>query len=207
MSIHPEPTPSDVIADPTDDASPEAIDEGRDDDAGARWFERFVAREHWMLGDDPFWGYFGIAVTTLFMLYYVAHFGHLTSDIHRGYGDSAFDIGLYDQGVWLLSRFHAPYITLMGRNLFGDHTLFSLLALVPLYWIHAGADTLLYVQALMMALGAVPVYMLVMRRMNNPAFATVLPLAFLLHPALGQTNLENYHPDSFLIPVMGFVLY
>ena len=49
--------------------------------------------------------------------------------------------------------------------------------------------------------------MLVMRRMNNPAFATVLAVSFLLHPALAQTNLENYHPDSFLIPVMGFVLY
>ena len=153
------------------------------------------------------WGVLGVAITGFAVLWYFLHFAHLTTDIHRGYGDSAFDIGLYDQGVWLLSRFHAPYVTLMGRNLFGDHTQFSLLALVPLYWIHAGADTLLYVQALMMALGAVPVYMLVMRRMNNPAFATVLAVSFLLHPALAQTNLENYHPDSFLIPVMGFVLY
>jgi uncharacterized membrane protein len=163
--------------------------------------------DHWIFGDDPLWGVLGVAITGFVMMWYFLHFAHLTTDIHRGYGDSAFDIGLYDQGVWLLSRFHAPYVTLMGRNLFGDHTQFSLVALVPLYWIHAGADTLLYVQALMMALGAIPVYMLVMRRMNNPAFATVLAIAFLFHPALGQTNLENYHPDSFLIPVMGFVLY
>jgi uncharacterized membrane protein len=160
-----------------------------------------------IFGDHFWWGVLGVAVTGFAMMWYFLHFAHLTTDIHRGYGDSAFDIGLYDQGVWLLSRFRAPYVTLMGRNLFGDHTQFSLLVLVPLYWIHGGADTLLYVQALMMALGAIPVYMLVMRRMNNPAFATVLAISFLLHPALAQTNLENYHPDSFLIPVMGFVLY
>ena len=49
--------------------------------------------------------------------------------------------------------------------------------------------------------------MLAMRRLNNPAFATVLAAAFLLHPALAQTNLENYHPDSFLVPILGFALY
>ena len=46
-----------------------------------------------------------------------------------------------------------------------------------------------------------------MRRLQNPAFATVLAAAFLLHPALAQTNLENYHPDSFLVPILGFALY
>jgi uncharacterized membrane protein len=69
------------------------------------------------------------------MLYYVWHFGRITSDVSRGYADSSFDIGLYDQGVWLMSRFHAPYVTQMGRNLFGDHTQFILVTLVPLYWI------------------------------------------------------------------------
>jgi uncharacterized membrane protein len=163
--------------------------------------------DHWIFGEDPLWGVIGVAITVFAMLWYFLHFGHLTTDIHNGYGDSAFDIGLYDQGVWLMSRFHAPFVTLMGRDLFGDHAQFSLVALVPLYWIHAGADTLLYVQAACMALGAVPVYMLSMRRLKSPIFATVFALAFLLHPALAQTNLENYHPDSFLVPIMGFVIY
>ena len=51
---------------------------------------------------------------------------------------SAYDFGLYDQGIWLLSRFHNPFVTLMGRNLFGDHTSFILIFLVPLYWIFNG---------------------------------------------------------------------
>jgi uncharacterized membrane protein len=193
-----------AVAEPETDATngADAVDSVDEEEAP----ERDVF-DHWIFGDDPVWGVLGIGVTALAMLWYFLHFGHLTTDIHNGYGDSAFDVGLYDQGVWLLSRFHAPFVTMMGRDLFGDHTQFSLLALVPLYWIHSGADTLYYVQALMMCLGAVPVYMLVMRRMNNPLFATVLAVCFLLHPALAQTNLENYHPDSFLIPIMGFLLY
>jgi uncharacterized membrane protein len=162
---------------------------------------------HWIFGEAPVWGVLGVAVTSFLVFWYFFHFGHLTSDVHRGYGDSAFDIGLYDQGVWLLSHFHAPYVTLMGRDLFGDHTQFSLIAMVPLYWLRPDATTLLYVQAFVMALGAVPVYLLAMRVLKNPAFATVLAAAFLLHPALAQSNLENYHPDSFLIPILGFAIY
>ena len=63
-------------------------------------------------------------------------------DIHRGLGTSSFDVGLYDQGIWLLSRFEAPFVTLMGRNLFGDHASFILILLVPFYWIWPAAGVL-----------------------------------------------------------------
>src|SRR5947199_2031923 len=79
----------------------------------------------------------------LVVLLYFVWSARLSVEIHRGYGTSAFDIGLYDQGLWLLSHFKAPFVTLMGRNLFGDHTSFTLLLLVPLYWIHPDPSTLL----------------------------------------------------------------
>lgn len=165
------------------------------------------AQAHWWLGDDPRRGRVGVAISAAFVLAYFLYFALVTSAVHNGYGDRTFDIGFYDQGVWLLSRFHAPFVTLMGRNLFGDHAQFTLLALVPLYWLRPDATTLLWVQAAAMAAGAVPVYLLAMRRLRDPVFATVFVGAFLLHPALGLTNLENYHPDSFLIPILGFAIY
>ena len=33
----------------------------------------------------------------------------------------SFDLGIYDQGVWLLSRFHDPFVTVRGLELFGHH--------------------------------------------------------------------------------------
>ena len=36
---------------------------------------------------------------------YVTYFTGLTLDIHHGLGTSSYDSGLYDQGVWLMSRF------------------------------------------------------------------------------------------------------
>jgi uncharacterized membrane protein len=164
-------------------------------------------RSHWLFADYGAAGVVAAAVTGVLILWYTVHFGRLTSEVHRGYGDSAFDIGLYDQGVWLLSRFHAPYVTLMGRNLFGDHTQFSLVALVPLYWLRPDATTLLYVQAFALALGAVPVYLLAMRLLRRPELAMLLAAAFLAYPALAQSNLENFHPDCLLVPILGFAIY
>ena len=58
-------------------------------------------------------------------------------------GTAAYDSGLYDQGMWLLSRFRSPFVTTMGRNLFCDHPSFILLVLVPFYWFAPGAWILL----------------------------------------------------------------
>lgn len=161
----------------------------------------------WIVGDDRRLGSWCLAVSALLIAAYAVYFARVTTDAYRGYGYRTFDLAFYDQGVWLMSRFHTPFVTSMGRNLFGDHAQYSLIALVPLYWIRPDATTLLGVQAVALALGAVPVYLLAMRRSLGPIVATVFVAVFLLHPALGQTNLENFHPDAFLVPILGFAIY
>ena len=89
--------------------------------------------------------------------------------MHDGYGTPGYDMGIFDQGVWLLSRFHAPFVTVMGRNLFGDHTSFILLLAVPLYWVWPHAQTLLVLQTCLLAAAAVPVYLLALRRTASVA--------------------------------------
>ena len=138
---------------------------------------------------------------------YVTYFTGLTLDIHHGLGTSSYDSALYDQGVWLMSRFDAPFVTLMGRNLMGDHTSFILVLLVPFYWLFPAAGTLFFAQALVLGLGAVPVFLYARRRLASEAMALVLAAAYLLHPAVGWTNLENFHPDSFLGLLVGAAIW
>jgi uncharacterized membrane protein len=135
------------------------------------------------------------------------YFTRTTLDIHHGLGTSAYDYGLYDQGVWLLSRFEAPFVTLMGRNLFGDHTSFILLLLVPVYWVFPSAGALLFTQSLVIGLGAVPVFLYARRRLGSERVALLLAGCYLLHPAVGWTNMENFHPDAFLGVLVGAAIY
>jgi uncharacterized membrane protein len=138
---------------------------------------------------------------------YTAYFTVVTLRVHHGLGTSAYDYGLYDQGIWLMSRFESPFVTLMGRNLMGDHTSFILLLIVPLYWLFPAAGTLFFVQSLVVGLGALPVFLYARRRLEHEWFAVVLGLCYLLHPAVAWTNRENFHPDAFVGVLVGFAIY
>ncbi len=138
---------------------------------------------------------------------YIWLFSYWTMRHHDGFGTTAFDFGLYDQGVWLLSRFRTPFVTIMGRHLFGDHTSFILLPLVPLYWIWASAKVLLVAQAAALGAGAVPVFLLAREKLRSEMAGALLAVVFLLQPALGWTNLEQFHPDVFEVPLALFAAW
>ena len=165
------------------------------DARGQRIVERIAAV-------DPWWWALGVLVVA-----WTWYFTGLTLDIHHGLGTSSYDYGLYDQGVWLLSRFDAPFVTLMGRNLFGDHTSFILVFLVPLFWIAPSAGALFFAQSALIAAGAIPVFAYARRRLESGGLALCFAAMYLLHPAIGWTNLENFHPDAFAGVFVGAAIY
>jgi uncharacterized membrane protein len=143
----------------------------------------------------------------VFVVFYAAHFSLISLSFYRNYDTAPFDLGIFDQGVWLLSRFHDPFVTVMGRNLFGDHTSFILLALVPVYWVWPHVDALLVIQSCVLACSAIPIYELARRRLGSNTLATALGVVLLLNPALEHGNLEAFHPECFLVLALGVGLY
>src|SRR5438105_669475 len=45
------------------------------------------------------------------VLAYTLVFGVLTWRQQSNFGTFGFDMGIFDQGIWLLSRFHDPFVT------------------------------------------------------------------------------------------------
>lgn len=138
---------------------------------------------------------------------YATYFSVRTVGVHNGLGSSAYDFGLYDQGIWLLSRGHSPFVTLMGRNLFGDHSSFILVLLIPLYWVFSSTALLFVVQSVVIAIGAIPVYWFSRDRLRNEALSAVMAAVYLIHPSIGWTNLENFHPDAALGTFVAFAIW
>jgi uncharacterized membrane protein len=150
------------------------------------------------------------AVMVLLAVLHAVWTTRLQWDIHRGLGTSSYDVGLYDQGTWLLSRFEAPFVTLMGRNLLGDHASLVMFLVVPFYWVAPGTETLLAIQSFVVAAGALPLYFLARRRLGGQVMPVVIGSTWLLNPAVNGTNLENFHPDSFLglfLPLALFAMF
>lgn len=160
---------------------------------------RFIRR---ILAIDPWWW-----PLLALMVAWTWHFTRLSVEIHNGFGTSSYDLGLYDQGLWLLSRFRSPFVTLMGRHLFGDHTSFILFLLVPAYWVASWVGTLLFAQSTVIAAGAVPPFLYARRRLGSSALGLLFGAVYLAHPAVGWTNLENFHPDAFLGFFIGMAIW
>ncbi|MGA3218138.1 MAG: DUF2079 domain-containing protein [Acidimicrobiales bacterium] len=138
---------------------------------------------------------------------YTVYFSSITVAMLRAYEQPAFDMSVPDQGIWLLSRFHDPFLTVAGRNLFGDHPSFIYLLLVPVYWVYPHTAALLVIQTMLMALAAVPIYLLARYLLHSWALASCLAAAYLLSPALQQTNLEQFHVECFETPILALGIY
>jgi uncharacterized membrane protein len=138
---------------------------------------------------------------------YVLRFSLLSVQVYDGYGAPGFDMAIPDQGVWLLSRFHVPFSTVMGRDFFADHTSFVFLLAVPLYWLYPRAQTLLVLQSCLLAAAAIPIFLLARRRVGGAALPTLLAAAYLLNPALQNGNLEQVHVEGFTVFFLSLAIY
>jgi uncharacterized membrane protein len=135
---------------------------------------------------------------------YVATFGTLTWQQHANFGTFGFDMGIYDQGIWLASRFEDPFVTVRGLNIFANHVDPIWVLFVPFYWLGAGPIFLSLVQATWMAAGAVPVYLLGRERLRNPWLGVALAAAYLLHPSLQWITKFHFHPEAFAVTPLLF---
>jgi len=138
---------------------------------------------------------------------YVGWFSYLSWKLYYGYGYPPFDLAIFDQGMWLLTHFHIPFVTVMGRNLFGDHTSFILLLFAPFYRLFPEPMGLLILQTLAIAGAAIPIYMLGQKLTRNTYIATALAAAFLLNPALEQGNLQQFHPEALQVLIIAVAIY
>ena len=138
---------------------------------------------------------------------YVGWFSFLSMKMYNGYGYPPFDLAIFDQGLWLLTHFHTPFVTVMGRNLFGDHTSFILFLVAPLYRLVPEPQGILILQTLAMAAAAVPIYLLSRKLLNSTVIATLLVATFLLNPALEQGNLQQFHPEAFQVLFISWAIY
>src|SRR5665811_2412509 len=133
---------------------------------------------------------------------FVLVYGTLILIKHARFGTQAFDLGIFDQGLWLLSRFKTPFVTLRGLNLFADHSSYILVLVAPLYWIWADVRVLLVLTVLALAAGGPLVYRIAITEGLRKPLAAALAVAYLLHPAVGWNVWDVFHPEVLAIPLL-----
>ncbi|NJN16096.1 MAG: DUF2079 domain-containing protein [Oscillochloris sp.] len=135
------------------------------------------------------WLSLAIAIT------YGAYIGFLAVRNHELYGTNVYDLGLYDQTLWLISHGLPNYSSSAGINMVGSHANLMLFPLALLYVVLPDPRALLVFQALGVGAAALPLYWLARDR-GAPWLGPVAALAYLAHPATQNLALFDFHVDS-----------
>jgi len=129
-------------------------------------------------------------------------FGWLAVGRLEKLGFGAFDLGIFDQGLWLLSRGETPFVTLRGLHLFGDHASWIMLLLVPLYWVWSDVRALVLLTVLALAAPAPLLYGIGRKEGLTEGSAAALAVAYLLHPVAAWNTWDNFHPEVLAVPLL-----
>ena len=139
------------------------------------------------------------------MLAYAAGFAALSSLRHEAFFTGRFDLGNMVQAVWTTAHGHPLEMTdLHGEQIsrLAAHVDPILVLFAPLWWVWPSAHMLLLVQAVAIALGAIPVYLLARKHLSSPRAALGFALAYLLYPATGWLTLNEFHPVALATPLL-----
>jgi uncharacterized membrane protein len=125
---------------------------------------------------------------------YALVYGVITSIKFRFYLYSDFDLAIFTQATDQALR-GKLFISIRGMNWLGDHVSLILFVIAPLYAVLRHPMTLLLLQCVILALGALPVFALARRELGHEGVALTFAALYLLHPAVGYTNLFEFHPE------------
>jgi uncharacterized membrane protein len=133
---------------------------------------------------------------------YAALFSFITLTRHHGLDTHALDLGYYVQLVWHLATGRGPHVSLPEMHAWGDHLSPIMYAFVPAFWVAPGAPVLLVLQSIILALGALPVFVLARRRLGDPRLGAAFALLYLANPSLHGINVRDFHAAALAIPLL-----
>ena len=121
---------------------------------------------------------------------------------HLLFQSTAFDLGFFDQATYLISRGLPPIVSFWGFHVMGGHADWILYAIAGLYRLYPSVYWLLGIQAIALAMGALPLWYLARQAGLNPALARAVAIAYLLYPLVFNINLFDFHPEVIAVPLL-----
>ena len=146
-----------------------------------------------------------IALVTLFIAA-SALFARFSILKHLRLESTGYDLGIFDQALWHLSRFETPESTIRRvPTIFADHFHPLIALFAPLYWFGDGLKNLLVAQALVVCSSAFPVFLFCRPRLGARAsLAVVFGLLFFWGIVRGLAY--DFHEVALTTPLAAWLL-
>ncbi|HSA83543.1 MAG TPA: DUF2079 domain-containing protein [Patescibacteria group bacterium] len=154
-------------------------------------------------------------VLLLFLIaIYCAYFTTVTFLRFDNFYTGKYDLGNMSQTVWNTTQGRIFTLTnpdnAENASRLAIHADFILILLAPFYALWSDPKTLLFLQTIILAFGAIFVYLIGTHVLKNKHLALVFAFAFLINPSVERTNLYDFHAvtlaTTFLLGAFYFFL-
>ena len=138
-----------------------------------------------------------IALATL----HAAIYSWICIEKYRYYLYDDFDFAIFAHAMErMLSG--SLYNSVRGMAWLGDHSSLVLFLIAPIYAVFHHPATLLVIQSAALGFGALPVFAIARHELRDDWTALGCAALYLLHPAIGFTNVFEFHPETLATPAL-----
>jgi len=125
---------------------------------------------------------------------------------HAFFQSNAYDLGIFDNGIYLISQGKEPFVSFRGLHILGDHAAYILYIIALFYKIYPDIHWLFAIQAISLSLGALPTYQLSLQAGLKETQAQTLAFVYLLYPLIFNVNLFDFHPEVIALPAILYAI-
>lgn len=145
----------------------------------------------------------------LAILFYILLFSIFSIWKYSNFLYNNIDLAIFNQ-VFYNSSYGRWFAFSIHPNLYlGDHFTPILIFLIPLYFLFKHPTTLLILQTIILALTAIPIFLIARQAKLSPFLSSLLAIIWLLNPILHNITLFEFHilPIAILTLLLAFYFY
>ena len=140
-----------------------------------------------------------VAIISTLIFYLLAILKHILLQ------STSYDLGLFDQWIWLTSKGLPSYSSMTGLHMLADHGAWTLYIASLIYKIKPDLNILFISQSASLCFTIVPLYLLCKSKGLNQKISFLIVFFWLLQPVVFNVNLFDFHPEVWSMPFI--VLY
>ena len=124
---------------------------------------------------------------------------------HNLLHSNAYDLGIFEQYLWMASKGIFAPGTIHEMHIFADHGAFALLPMSLLYSIWSSPLCLLAMQSFSIAFTAIPLWIYTKKFDATDNQSWLVALTWWMAPAAFNTNLFDFHPEICFLPFIAYL--
>ncbi len=129
----------------------------------------------------------------IFIVLYIIIWSFLVLQKYYNFDYNALDLAIFNQVFF--NTIHGQWfdLTVNLNTYLADHFTPIIILLLPIYWFHQSAETLLILQNIFLSLSAWPLYVLAKTILRNKKLALLVALLWLFNPFVQAANAYEFH--------------